>query len=270
MADRRRMAGGDGAAKGANCVQRMAPATCAGPSDGGRRKWPDAVPADRQQELFILVAAALAGAEAERDRLRGDSSFPSTSRTRPRRSSPSRRRAGCRSCAMARSRSGNPWRSANISPRPFPRRSSGRGCCRARPCARRQHRDACRLRRAAPSPAHGCQPRPSRRRTAPAKGRARWTASRRSGAIAARRHGGEGPFLFGGFSIADAMFAPVATRFHTYGVTLEPDTAAYVETIMTCRRCRNGSRVRSANPGKSSIPSGKKPEASSRGSRTPN
>src|SRR5205085_3088367 len=29
-----------------------------------------------------------------------------------------------------------------------------------------------------------------------------------------------GPFLFGAFSIADAMFAPVTTRFRTYGITL--------------------------------------------------
>ena len=34
------------------------------------------------------------------------------------------------------------------------------------------------------------------------------------------RHGRGGPFLFGAFSNADAMFAPVATRFRTYGVDL--------------------------------------------------
>ncbi len=33
-----------------------------------------------------------------------------------------------------------------------------------------------------------------------------------------RRFGAGGPFLFGAFSIADAMFAPVVSRFHTYGV----------------------------------------------------
>jgi len=48
-----------------------------------------------------------------------------------------------------------------------------------------------------------------------------------------KRHGGDGPFLFGRFSIADGMFAPVATRFRTYGVSLAPENAAYVETIMT-------------------------------------
>ena len=40
-----------------------------------------------------------------------------------------------------------------------------------------------------------------------------------------------GAYLFGRFSIADAMFAPVATRFHTYAVKLPPVAAAYVETL---------------------------------------
>ena len=34
------------------------------------------------------------------------------------------------------------------------------------------------------------------------------------------RCGDEGPFLYGRFSIADAMYAPVATRFQTYGTDL--------------------------------------------------
>jgi glutathione S-transferase len=34
------------------------------------------------------------------------------------------------------------------------------------------------------------------------------------------RFGAGGPFLFGAFSNADAMYAPVATRFRTYGVDL--------------------------------------------------
>jgi glutathione S-transferase len=40
-----------------------------------------------------------------------------------------------------------------------------------------------------------------------------------------------GPFLFGRFSIADAMFAPVTTRFTTYGVELDATSRAYVDTI---------------------------------------
>ncbi|TDQ82243.1 glutathione S-transferase [Dongia mobilis] len=43
---------------------------------------------------------------------------------------------------------------------------------------------------------------------------------------------GTGPFLYGGFSAADAMYAPVATRFRTYGVRLDPQAAAYCEAIL--------------------------------------
>ena len=35
------------------------------------------------------------------------------------------------------------------------------------------------------------------------------------------RHGGAGPYLFGAFTIADVMYAPVVTRFRTYGVELD-------------------------------------------------
>lgn len=41
----------------------------------------------------------------------------------------------------------------------------------------------------------------------------------------------DGPFLFGAFTIADAMFAPVTTRFVTYGVDLDPMCRAYVEAV---------------------------------------
>ena len=40
-----------------------------------------------------------------------------------------------------------------------------------------------------------------------------------------------GPWLFGAFSIADAMFAPVATRLRTYEVELPDAAALYVETL---------------------------------------
>lgn len=45
------------------------------------------------------------------------------------------------------------------------------------------------------------------------------------------RYGAGGDMLFGSFSIADAMYAPVATRFTTYGVELDPVCAAYVKAI---------------------------------------
>jgi len=45
------------------------------------------------------------------------------------------------------------------------------------------------------------------------------------------RYGDRGPFLFGARSIADAMFAPVATRLRTYAVSTPDDAQAYCETI---------------------------------------
>jgi glutathione S-transferase len=49
------------------------------------------------------------------------------------------------------------------------------------------------------------------------------------------RFGGGGPFLFGRFSNADAMYAPVVTRFATYGVALDPVAEAYGRTILDLR-----------------------------------
>ncbi|MEK7245600.1 MAG: glutathione S-transferase family protein, partial [Pseudomonadota bacterium] len=47
-----------------------------------------------------------------------------------------------------------------------------------------------------------------------------------------RRHFGEGgPFLFGDFSIADAMYAPVVGRFRTYRVPLPESAQAYCDAI---------------------------------------
>lgn len=40
-----------------------------------------------------------------------------------------------------------------------------------------------------------------------------------------------GPFLFGSFSAADAMFAPVATRIRTYALPISDTAAGYVEAI---------------------------------------
>jgi glutathione S-transferase len=41
-----------------------------------------------------------------------------------------------------------------------------------------------------------------------------------------RRYGDLGPWLFGDFSIADAMYAPVVLRFRTYGINL-PESAGF-------------------------------------------
>jgi glutathione S-transferase len=45
------------------------------------------------------------------------------------------------------------------------------------------------------------------------------------------RFGGPGNFLFGRFSTADAFFAPVVMRFHTYGVTVPSLAQAYCEAV---------------------------------------
>jgi glutathione S-transferase len=44
-------------------------------------------------------------------------------------------------------------------------------------------------------------------------------------------HGAGGPFLFGRFTIADAFYAPVASRFVTYGVGLGSVEQAYVDAL---------------------------------------
>ena len=40
-----------------------------------------------------------------------------------------------------------------------------------------------------------------------------------------------GPFLFGEFSAADAMFAPVVNRFEAYALSTHPKTAAYIAAV---------------------------------------
>ena len=42
-----------------------------------------------------------------------------------------------------------------------------------------------------------------------------------------------GPYLFGKIGVADAMYAPVVSRFRTYGVKLDEELAAYAERIWT-------------------------------------
>ncbi|MEZ7870608.1 glutathione S-transferase family protein [Brachymonas denitrificans] len=44
-----------------------------------------------------------------------------------------------------------------------------------------------------------------------------------------QQHGG--PLLFGAFSIADAFFAPVCMRLHSYQLPVSPKAAAYVERV---------------------------------------
>jgi glutathione S-transferase len=41
-----------------------------------------------------------------------------------------------------------------------------------------------------------------------------------------------GPYLFGVRSMADAMYAPVATRFATYDVSIDASSAGYAQRIL--------------------------------------
>ena len=47
-----------------------------------------------------------------------------------------------------------------------------------------------------------------------------------------KAHGRGGPFLFGKFSIADAMFAPAVTRLETYDIKVSSDTQHYMNAML--------------------------------------
>jgi glutathione S-transferase len=51
-------------------------------------------------------------------------------------------------------------------------------------------------------------------------------------AEARARHGGGGPYLFGTYSAADIMFAPVVTRFVTHSVPVPRFAAAYMQAML--------------------------------------
>jgi glutathione S-transferase len=46
-----------------------------------------------------------------------------------------------------------------------------------------------------------------------------------------QRHGKSGPFLFGAFGGADAMFAPVVHRFRTYAIDVAPQVRDYMDAM---------------------------------------
>jgi glutathione S-transferase len=47
-----------------------------------------------------------------------------------------------------------------------------------------------------------------------------------------KTYGRKGKFLFGSFGNADAMFAPVVTRFDTYDIKLSPESRAYLNAVL--------------------------------------
>ncbi|MBS0583814.1 MAG: glutathione S-transferase family protein [Proteobacteria bacterium] len=56
---------------------------------------------------------------------------------------------------------------------------------------------------------------------------------------ARERHAAQGPFLFGAFSIADAMYAPVALRFVSYAVELGAPERGYVDALLALPALRD-------------------------------
>ena len=41
------------------------------------------------------------------------------------------------------------------------------------------------------------------------------------------------PFLYGGFTAADGMYAPVVTRLQTYSISVDPVSRAYMDAVLT-------------------------------------
>ncbi len=60
------------------------------------------------------------------------------------------------------------------------------------------------------------------------------------------RHGADGGFLFGNFSNADAFYAPVVTRFETYGIHLPPVAQAYAQRILALSPMREWEKAAKA------------------------
>lgn len=57
-----------------------------------------------------------------------------------------------------------------------------------------------------------------------------------------------GDFLFGAFGIADAFYAPVVSRFVTYGVELDPVCAAYRDAVIAKPEMQNWIEAGRAEP----------------------
>ncbi len=73
------------------------------------------------------------------------------------------------------------------------------------------------------------------------------------------RFGKEGDFLFGPFCGADIMFAPVVTRFQTYGVALNPVCRAYADAVLGTPEMKEWTEGALAEPPPGNIPEGEIP-----------
>jgi glutathione S-transferase len=60
--------------------------------------------------------------------------------------------------------------------------------------------------------------------------------------------GTDGPFLFGGFSIADAIYAPVVNRFHIYEIERDEMVGSYMNAVMNLPAYREWKAAGEAEP----------------------
>ena len=61
-------------------------------------------------------------------------------------------------------------------------------------------------------------------------------------------HGKRGPFLFGTFSAADAMFAPLVNRLHVYGFRVGAATRDYMQAMMALPAWQEWEQAARAEP----------------------
>jgi glutathione S-transferase len=59
-----------------------------------------------------------------------------------------------------------------------------------------------------------------------------WREARQNFGSKVQDHGGKGDFLYGAFTAADAMFAPMVSRFRTYGVMLDEICTGYMNAVL--------------------------------------
>ena len=63
-----------------------------------------------------------------------------------------------------------------------------------------------------------------------------------------RRYGSKGPFLFGHFTNADAMYAPVVFRFQTYRIELPEASRRWSDTMLALPAMQEWRQVATAEP----------------------
>ncbi|HWV41161.1 glutathione S-transferase family protein [Pseudorhodoplanes sp.] len=108
----------------------------------------------------------------------------------------------------------------------WPANPAARG--RARAVAAEMHAGFLPLRRTCPMNMH----RPVKRVAMPDEAMADVRRIEAMWADCRSRFGEGGPFLFGAFGAADAMYAPVVSRLHTYAVPVGAQTQAYLDAVM--------------------------------------